>query len=107
LNESYREGDHLQPLGGGRFKISGNLTFEFATHVLERSKTLFAEHKNIHIDLSGIKEADSAGLALLIEWLSWAKRSERELGFENIPYQITAIAEISEVSDFLTARVET
>ena len=93
------------PLGDGRFALRGNLSFEFATNILERSKILFAEHSNIHIDLSGVQKADSAGLALLIEWLSWARISGCAIAYENIPDQIMAIAEISEVSGLLSARV--
>ena len=105
--EKQREDDQLESLGGGRFAVRGALTFESATNILERSKVLFADSSNILVDMSDVQEADSAGLALLIEWLSWAQRSEREIAYENVPDQITAIAEISEVSDLLKARMET
>ena len=103
MSESQREGSHLQPMGGGRFAIHGDLTFESATSVLEQSRTLFAENESILVDMTGVEDADSAGLALLIEWLSWASKAAREITYENVPEEITAIAEISEVSNLINA----
>ena len=107
MTEPRVEGDQLHDLGGGRFEVHGNLTFESATRMLEQSKLLFAEHNRIHVDLSGVRDADSAGLALLIEWLSWARRSEREIDYEGLPERLAAIAEISEVSELVGARTKT
>lgn len=106
MTESLLDDDCLHPLGDGRFEVRGDLTFESATNVLEQSKALFAEHTRIHIDLAGVREADSAGLALLIEWLSWARRTEREIDYEGLPEQLSAVAEISEVSELVGARVD-
>ena len=105
MTEPHLDGDCLHPLGDGRFEVRGDLTFESATRVLEQSKVLFAEYTRNHIDLAGVREADSAGLALLIEWLSWAQRTEREIDYEGLPEQLSAVAEISEVSELVGARV--
>lgn len=90
-------------LGEGRFGIQGPLTFETVNVVLQRSKALFADHDILHIDLAEVTESDSAGLALLLEWVNWARHYVREISYENIPEQIQAIAKISEVSDLLVA----
>ena len=99
-------GGELRSLGDGRFEIHGDLTFESASGILEQSKLQFADFRNLHIDLTGIEDADSAGLALLIEWLSWAQQSEREIDFVGLPTQLAAIAEISEVSELVAAAPE-
>ena len=57
----------------------------------------------IKVDLSGVTEADSAGLALLIEWVAWAREHHREMRFFDLPRQIRAIARICEVEDVLRA----
>lgn len=95
------EGSEFESLGEGRFAIRGELTFETVTEALEESKELFAEHARIELDLSGVTESDSAGLALLLEWVNWAKHYVREIRFVDIPAQMRAIAEISEVEDLL------
>lgn len=88
-------------LGGGRFAIRGELGFKTARDALEQSKALFAQHSIIELDLGGVRRADSAGLALLLEWVNWARNSAREVTFRNLPAQILSIAAISEVEDML------
>jgi phospholipid transport system transporter-binding protein len=91
----------FEALGDGKFAMRGDLGFETVTGALEASKDLFEDYPRIEIDLSGISEGDSAGLALLLEWVNWAKFYVREIRFIGIPKQIRAIAEISEVEDML------
>ena len=83
--------------------LRGVLGFETATDVLAASKPLFADHAVLKIDLSGVTQGDSAGLALLLEWINWAKHYRREIRYFNIPQSILAIARISEVNDLLLA----
>lgn len=89
--------------GDGNFAIGGKLTFETVTNIFEKSREAFDEHAVITVDLAGVTESDSAGLALLLEWINWAKYYVHEIRYRNIPDQIKAIAEISEVEDMLHA----
>lgn len=94
-------GFEFQALGDGRFSISGTLGFATATGILERSKELFDELPVIRLDLSGVTSGDSAGMALLLEWINWARAYRREIYYTGVPQQIRAIARISEVEDLL------
>jgi phospholipid transport system transporter-binding protein len=91
----------FQALGDGRFSISGAMTFGTVTAILECSKELFDDLPVLEVDLSGVSEADSAGLALLLEWINWARAYEREIRYTGIPAQTLAIARISEVEELL------
>lgn len=91
----------FQPQGDGRFRIEGELSFRTAGDALARSRKLFRDYAVIQLDLSGVRRADSAGLALLLEWVNWARHNAREIEFHHIPAQLMAIAEISEVDDML------
>ncbi len=91
----------LEDLGDGRFALNADLTFETVTSMLVESRRLFADHEHIDVDLSGVRQADSAGLALLLEWLSWAQSAGRRIDYRNIPAQIAAVARISEVEALL------
>jgi len=93
----------LAELGGGRFAVRGALGFTTAKEILAASKPAFAEHAVLKIDLSGVTQSDSAGLALLLEWINWAKHYRREIRYFDIPKPILAIARISEVTDLLHA----
>jgi phospholipid transport system transporter-binding protein len=91
----------LESLGGGRFRVSGVLDASTAREVLEQSESRFAQSKEIDVDLGGVGESDSAGLALLIEWLRAARLGGRAIRFANVPAQIDALARISEVEDLI------
>ncbi len=91
----------FHPQGEGRFLVEGELDFDTAGAALARSRQLFRDYSVIELDLSGVRRADSAGLALLLEWVNWARNSAREIQFDHIPAQLLAIAQISEVDDML------
>lgn len=91
----------LESLGEGRFHVSGVLDATTATEILEQSESTFAAAPQIEVDLGGVGESDSAGLALLIEWMRMARQSGRQIHFANVPAQIEALARISEVEDLI------
>ncbi|HWK74151.1 MAG TPA: STAS domain-containing protein [Povalibacter sp.] len=92
----------LEALGGGRFKISGVLDAATVTHILSQGKERFQGLPRIEADFGAVTESDSAGLALLLEWLRLARKSGQQVHFGNVPEQIMALARISEVDDLLT-----
>jgi len=91
----------FEDIGAGRFRIEGRLDFNSVLQALDTSKHLFAELHAIQLDLSGVSAIDSAGLALIIEWIGHAKRSNCHLSFRNVPAQAMAIARISDVEKLL------
>ncbi len=91
----------LESLGGGRFRVSGVLDASTAREVLEQSASRFTQSKEIDVDLGGVGESDSAGLALLIEWLRLARQGGQTIRFANVPAQVEALARISEVEDLI------
>ena len=93
----------LESLGEGRFRVTGVLDASTAANVLEESEARFTQAPKIDVDLGGVGESDSAGLALLIEWLRMARQAGKEIRFANLPAQIEALARISEVEDLIGA----
>ena len=88
----------------GRISVRGALSFETARRACEAGIKLFKRAKKvpqIEIDCGGITEADSAGLAVLLEWLKWALKNERPMSFANLPASIRAVASISDVEPLL------
>ena len=81
--------------GGGKFAVTGDVTFETAGDVLKASEAPFDKHTQIEIDLSGVEATDSARLlALLLEWITWANHTVREIRFTAVPPKIEAIAKV-------------
>jgi phospholipid transport system transporter-binding protein len=91
----------FKDLGEGRFAVTGDMSFETADRILKASESQFAAHASIRVDLSGVGKADSAGLALLLEWKAQASRREASISYSDIPESMIAIARTSEVSDLL------
>lgn len=92
----------LEALGNGRFKVYGALNAETATDLLKRSDAAFKDAgASLEIDLAGVPEGDSAGLAVMIEWLRVARQRQQQIHFKNVPPQIAALARISEVEGLL------
>jgi phospholipid transport system transporter-binding protein len=93
----------IEALGAGRFRVSGVLNAVTVIDLLKQSREAFAGVTRMEIDLSTVPESDSAGLALLLEWLRAAREAKQQIQFANIPAQISALARISEVDDLLAA----
>jgi phospholipid transport system transporter-binding protein len=55
--------------------------------------------------LSAVTHADSAGLALLLEWLRYGKLNNKPVRYQNLPAQLQSLAAISEVDTLLLRRV--
>ena len=55
----------------------------------------------LQIDCSAVSPADSAGLAVLLEWLGVAKRAGRSLRYTQLPEGLLALARISEADPLL------
>lgn len=91
----------LEDLGDGRFVLTGDMTFDTAERILRDSEEPFEQHTRIEVDLSGVGIADSAGLALLLEWITWANHTVREIRFVDMPERILAIAKTTEVENLL------
>jgi phospholipid transport system transporter-binding protein len=86
----------------GRYAVRGALTFGTARRALDVGLHTFASASGpFVVDLSGVAASDSAGLAVLIEWLAWARRNRREIRLANVPEALCAIARICEVEELL------
>jgi phospholipid transport system transporter-binding protein len=86
----------LASRGDGKFDLSGRLTFQtvpqFQTHA---ASLLQGGAQPVTIDMKGVTQADSAGLALMIEWLQLARDGKRELLFANIPEQVSELIRVN------------
>lgn len=89
-----------------RYGVRGPLTFATARRALDAGLGALAAARgaSIEMDCSEVGASDSAGLAVLIEWLAWARRNGRELSFSNVPEAIRAIARICEIEGLLLGR---
>jgi phospholipid transport system transporter-binding protein len=80
--------------------VSGPLTFYSVPNIFSASGSWFAGGA-LTIDLQQVTQADSAGLALLIEWLRQARQASVPLTFTNIPPQMQVLIRVNGLQDTL------
>lgn len=75
------------------YQLSGTLTYETVPEVF-RSNSLDYQ-STTDLDLAEIQRADSAGLALLVEWSSVARKQGKVLVLKNVPVPLQALINIT------------
>ena len=95
-------GAAFEPLAGEHARVVGLLEFTTVAALLPLGSAAIYEDRAPVIDLAAVTGSDSAGLALLIEWLSVAKAAGRSLRYENIPSQLHQLAGLSEIDSLIS-----
>ena len=86
----------------GIWRVRGDLSFSGVARLARQARVLWnSGSRPTHIDLAAVRRADSAGLALLIQWHGW-QRDNAAL-YSHIPEQIQNLAELHGVDALLTA----
>ncbi len=91
----------LENTGENNYQLGGVLDFHTVPSALEDSRKLFKPGATIDIDLSRVSKANSAAMALLIEWKSIARDVGSTVRFLQIPSQIKRLAEVCRVEELL------
>lgn len=81
--------------GAGHFIIDGDLTFSTIDKHTVKNVAFLNTSKHITIDLGRVVCTDSAGLALMIEWIKYTRHHRAQIVFKNIPEQLLNLAKLS------------
>ncbi len=90
--------------GPARFAVRGAMTFGTAArlHAAGLAALGSSREPKLELDCAAVVEADSAGLAVLVDWLAWARASGRVLQLRNLPGKLLDIARISELDELIS-----
>ncbi len=92
----------LERAQAGLLHVRSDLTFATVNAVLAQSRSLLeGEAGRLVIDLADVPRVDSAGLALLMQWLRMGKKLGVEVRFRQLPEQLLAIARASELESLI------
>lgn len=96
----------LQEIAPGRWRVSGILDFAAVSALAAEGERLMRAAsrrglERLSIDLSGIESANSAALALLVEWLEQACRRGLELVYVQPPQPLMRLARLSNLDGLL------
>lgn len=87
--------------GDARLQATGDLTFTTAAAALRDGFNLLKRDGTWVVDLSGVISGDSAGVAVLVEWMAAVRAAGGSIRYENVPAQMRAIARIADLEDLL------
>ena len=91
----------LNGTGPGQYRIVGDLDFNSVGTLAGEGERLFAAYPEVRVDLQDVGQANSAGLALLLQWLEQAKRRGQRLELVNLPESLARIAAITNLTGLL------
>lgn len=87
---------------GDTIVVAGRLDFTTAADALEAvSEQLQSSKTDQIIDMAGVTQSNSAGLAVMIEWLAIARRADQQITFQNIPDSLRQISTVCQVDSLI------
>lgn len=93
-------GANLVPSEQG-WGLVGDLTFASVPGLLAEGRRQLDFAGELLIDCQGIDHSDSAGLALLLEWLDQSRQAKGHIRFRHLPEALINIARVSNVTSLL------
>jgi len=87
----------------GLYAIEGELNMQTVPDVSTQLQQVLPKTagESFTIDLASVTRSDSAGVALLVEVMQFAKTGKMTLSFSNLPEQMQDIAAVSGLLDIL------
>jgi phospholipid transport system transporter-binding protein len=90
-------------VSSGVYRLEASLTFATVPALHQPGLTrIAAADGDLQFDLQQVAAADSAGLALLIDWLAEAKARHRTLRYGQPPEALRALARLSDVESLIS-----
>jgi phospholipid transport system transporter-binding protein len=83
------------------FSIQGDLNFSNVMAVYKKSLPQIKIHHELIFDFTTLNSSDSAGLALIIEWIKLSKQQNKICHFKNLSADIMSLAKAAGISGML------
>lgn len=91
----------LEDQGGNNWRLAGDLTFATVPGLVAAPDFRAQRSGIIRVDLAGVTRAESAGLALLLEWQRVAEQHGLAIAYINMPEQMQSMAAVCGLEDIL------
>lgn len=86
---------------GDTWKIQGDLSFETTPELFESAREAMHDHVPACVDLEAVERVESAGVALMLDWIRAARAQQKTLTFNNVPEHMISIADLCGVVHLL------
>jgi phospholipid transport system transporter-binding protein len=84
----------------GRYYLQGPVTLDTVKGLLEDGARRFESEQSV-LDLSGVTQADSSAVGLLLAWVRDARARGRGIKYVNLGENLRALISLYEVGEFL------
>ena len=81
--------------------IKGNLSFTTVPIAYEKTRDCFKQGQHVQVDLNEVQRADSAAMALILEWYRLAREHNGRITLNNIPTMLKKIASFSDLEELV------
>ncbi|MDA8561963.1 hypothetical protein N9L02_02480 [Gammaproteobacteria bacterium] len=82
--------------------VEGVINFNSVDDIFKNSVSLLRKHDCLNFNLAKVSSANSASIALIIEWIKYSKKNNLRILFLNIPDSINSLAKVCGVDDMFT-----
>ena len=103
-DEAHRPRAQIQRQDTRSYCVRGAMTFDSVTDLWRQSVDMFSDETILRIDLAQVTHTDSAGLALLVEWMREASRRGARIEFLHLPAQMLALADAANLEQALVGK---
>jgi phospholipid transport system transporter-binding protein len=83
--------------------VSGELNFVTVVNLWKDSLPKLNNYSTLHFNLANVTASNSAGLALILEWIKYAKRHNKPISFTNIPEHLTSILQVAGMQQMMAS----
>ncbi len=94
----------LKQLSPTAWELHGDVNVDTITAILKPGRLMIdalPKGQTLTLDLKGVLDADSASVALLIDWLRHAKKQGKTLLFSNLPEIMKDIITVSNLESII------
>lgn len=86
---------------GDTLRVRGELDFDTVADLWATTEAPILLEPILRVDLGGVQRSNSAGVALLVQWLRQARRRQVELVFIDVPAQMREIVRVADLEQVL------
>lgn len=84
------------------WKVEGDLNYATSASLYEKARAAMAAQLPASVDLAAVERVDSAGVALMLDWIRAARARQQSLAFHNVPPHMQRIADLCGVAHLFT-----
>jgi len=91
----------MEPNEHDQYELEGELSFASVPDICDRIVEVIKGRSELIVNLAKVSRSDSAGVAMLLDWVHIAREQDVDIHFLNMPEQMMAIARVSGLDEIL------